>query len=206
VIAYATAPGTTADDGDGANSPYTTALLRALATPGKKAEEVFKDTRVQLARTTNNRQISWESSSLIGDFYFTPAAGATAAPALPPPAVAPAPPAASVEPQSQPRPQHQAAPAEEPASPPAKGRGKVVFDIVNGLERRIVQLYLSAASAGDWEENVLQAPLDAGDTLEMTVDDETSECLYDLRAVFKGRKDVERRGINICKLKSYTIE
>lgn len=209
VIAYATAPGTTADDGDGANSPYTTALLRALATPGKKAEEVFKDTRVQLARTTNNRQISWESSSLIGDFYFTPPAGAAAAPAAPP-AVVPEPAAAPAQarPAAPPATATAAPPSEpEPApAPPAKGRGKVVFDIVNGLDRRIIQLYLSAASAGDWEENVLQAPLDAGDTLEMTVDDETSECLYDLRAVFKGRKDVERRGINICKLKSYTIE
>ena len=84
VIAYATAPGTTASDGDGPNSPYTTALLQAMAIPGQKIEDVFKLTRSQLARATDNRQISWESSSLIGDFYFTgPVAAPSASPVLP---------------------------------------------------------------------------------------------------------------------------
>ena len=217
VIAYATAPGTTADDGDGVNSPYTTALLRSLATPGKKAEDVFKDTRVQLARTTNNRQISWESSSLIGDFYFSgtgappaatpPAPAATPAPAAVPAPLAtprPAPVAAAVEPPDEPQPAPATAPATTPR--PSSGRGKLAFDIVNGFERRIIQLYLAPSKTSDWEENVLESALDAGETLEMTVDDDSSECLYDLRAVFKGRKDFERRGINICKIKSYTIE
>ena len=208
IIAYATAPGTTADDGNGANSPYTTALLRALSQPGKKAEEVFKDTRIQLAQTTGNRQISWESSSLVGDFYFLPGGSAPAVTPVsaPTPAPAPAPPPAS---QSRPAP----AAAVEPAPPaaaatprPGKDRGKLVFDIVNSLDRRIIQLYLAPSSSDNWEENVLESSLDAGETLEMTVDDGSKECLYDLRAVMKGRKDVERRGINICKLKSYTIE
>ncbi len=222
VIAYATAPGTTAEDGTGANSPYTTALLRAMATPGKKVEEVFKDTRIELAHATNDRQISWESSSLVGDFYFSapggapPAHGATvhtppahgqeaghqvkpSAPSQPlAPALAPAsaPPTTTVPSKIR----------AEPAANTSRERGKIVFDIVNGLDRRVTQLFLAASSGTDWEENVLESPLEGGETLEMTVDDGTSECLYDLKAVFKGRKDFEEREINICKVQSFTIE
>lgn len=80
IIAYATAPGEVAlDGGSGANgnSPYTTALARAMATPGITIEETFKRTRRDVLAATGQRQIPWESSSLTGDFYFRP--GPTAA-------------------------------------------------------------------------------------------------------------------------------
>lgn len=70
LIAYATAPGSVAEDGDGRNGVYTGALLEALSKPGLKAEEVFKHVRVNVARDTARRQIPWESSSLTGDFVF----------------------------------------------------------------------------------------------------------------------------------------
>lgn len=70
LIAYATAPGSVAQDGDGRNGLYTEELLRALGKPGLKIEEVFKRVRVQVARRTNEQQIPWESSSLTGEFVF----------------------------------------------------------------------------------------------------------------------------------------
>ena len=210
VIAYATAPGTTAADGTGDNSPYTTALLRALSKPGKKVEEVFKDTRIELAHVTENKQISWESSSLVGDFYFSAPGGAPPAhPAALHNASAPSPQApAHSGPQHQPT---KVAPEPEGPSSPAQSlahdaRGKVVFDIVNGLAQPITRLYLVPSSSENWEDSLLDAPLDAGETLEMTVDDNVSECHYDLRAVFKGRKDLEHRNVNICKLTSFVVE
>jgi hypothetical protein len=78
LIAYATAPGSVAADGDGANGVYTEALLRALAVPGLKAEEVFKRVRIDVAAATSDRQVPWESSSLTGDFVFNAAGGASA--------------------------------------------------------------------------------------------------------------------------------
>ncbi|MEI7611222.1 MAG: hypothetical protein WCJ64_27870, partial [Rhodospirillaceae bacterium] len=84
--------------------------------------------------------------------------------------------------------------------------GKVVFDIVNGLAQPITRLYLVPSSSENWEDSLLDAPLDAGETLEMTVDDNVTECHYDLRAVFKGRKDLEHRNVNICKLTSFVVE
>ena len=72
LIAYSTAPGTVALDGDGKNSPYTKSLLEAMQTPGLKIEEVFKNVRRSVMAETQEKQVPWESSSLTGDFYFVP--------------------------------------------------------------------------------------------------------------------------------------
>lgn len=80
LIAYATAPGKVAQDGEGANSTYTTALLKVLGEPGLPVESVFKRVRAEVARATGDNQVPWEASSLTGDFYFaSPVARAPAA-------------------------------------------------------------------------------------------------------------------------------
>ncbi|MBD2300633.1 DUF2808 domain-containing protein [Nostoc sp. FACHB-190] len=70
LIAYSTAPGTVAFDGDGRNSPYTTALLRNMKAPNLDVEQMFKQVRADVLNTTNGKQTPWESSSLIGSFTF----------------------------------------------------------------------------------------------------------------------------------------
>ncbi len=69
-IAYATAPGQVAYDGDLGNSPYTLALTRAISTPNLTIEQVFKQARREVLATTKDKQIPWENSSITGDFYF----------------------------------------------------------------------------------------------------------------------------------------
>jgi caspase domain-containing protein len=71
VIAYSTAPGEVADDGDGRDSPYTTALASAMRQSHEPVEQVFKHVRVSVLDVTKGKQTPWESSSLTGDFYFT---------------------------------------------------------------------------------------------------------------------------------------
>ncbi len=70
LISYSTAPGKVAYDGSGANSPFTKWLLKVIPKYGLKVEEVFKLVRKEVAIETDGKQIPWESSSLIGDFYF----------------------------------------------------------------------------------------------------------------------------------------
>lgn len=77
LIAYATAPGSIASDGDGKNGLYTSALLEALEAPGLKVEEVFKEVRKKVSHASRGQQIPWESSSLTGDFVFNPAQAQT---------------------------------------------------------------------------------------------------------------------------------
>jgi formylglycine-generating enzyme required for sulfatase activity len=99
-IAYSTAPGQTAADGKGKNSPYTAALAKAIMKPGIAIEEAFRDARVDVLAETGKEQIPWESSSLTGAFQFNPGAKvaepqvAAAAPAPAPAATQPAAPAA----------------------------------------------------------------------------------------------------------------
>lgn len=89
LIAYATAPGKVASDGDGNNGLYTQELLRHLQTPGLPLEAVFKRVRNGVMQGSGDAQTPWEASSLTGDFFFRPAADAGAAassPAVPSPA------------------------------------------------------------------------------------------------------------------------
>lgn len=69
-IAYASAPGSAALDGKGANSPFTGALSRGILEGGEPIEQVFKQVRVAVVDETGGRQTPWDSSSLTDDFYF----------------------------------------------------------------------------------------------------------------------------------------
>ena len=79
LVAYATAPGSVAADGDGKNGLYTEELLEALREPGLKIEEVFKRVRINVARRSKGAQTPWESSSLTGDLVVNGTAGVTTA-------------------------------------------------------------------------------------------------------------------------------
>jgi len=72
IIAYATSPGKVAADGDARerNSPYTKNLLKAMQSPNKPIEQVFKEVRRAVQDETKNQQTPWENTSLSGDFYF----------------------------------------------------------------------------------------------------------------------------------------
>lgn len=74
-LSYSTSPGAEAEDGQGTDSPYTTALLTAARTPGLPIEQAFKQVRVAVNKATNGRQTPWESSSLTEDFRFVSASG-----------------------------------------------------------------------------------------------------------------------------------
>ncbi len=70
IIAYATAPGMVADDGNGRNSPYTKNLVKAMQMPNIPIELMFKEVRKAVREETKGKQTPWENTSLSGDFYF----------------------------------------------------------------------------------------------------------------------------------------
>ena len=72
LIAFATAPGRVALDGEGRNSPYTAKLIRSMQRTGLTIGQVFRQVRADVVELSNGEQIPWESSSLIQDFYFKP--------------------------------------------------------------------------------------------------------------------------------------
>src|SRR6195256_1707138 len=77
-MSFSTSPGAEAEDGRGADSPYTTALLSAAKEPGLSIEDTFKRVRVSVNKATEGRQTPWDSSSLTDDFRFFPGSGAAA--------------------------------------------------------------------------------------------------------------------------------
>jgi hypothetical protein len=74
LIAYATAPGNTAADGNGSNGLFTENLLREIRVPNAKIEDVLKRVRLGVRRSSQGAQIPWETTSLEDDFYFLPPA------------------------------------------------------------------------------------------------------------------------------------
>lgn len=73
-VAYATAPGSVASDGTGKNGLYTQELLKAIEIKGLLIEQVFKEVRRNVLKLSGEKQYTWDSSNIIGDFYFYPPA------------------------------------------------------------------------------------------------------------------------------------
>lgn len=75
IIAYSTSADCTAFDGQGSNGLYTQVLKDAMLIPNLKIEEMFKFVRNKVFEISTNQygdeQLSWEYSSLVGDFYFS---------------------------------------------------------------------------------------------------------------------------------------
>jgi len=71
LLAYSTAPGEVAADGYGKNSPYTSALIKAIQKPNQHVLLAFQDVASEVQQNTKGKQIPWTSSSLTSDFYFS---------------------------------------------------------------------------------------------------------------------------------------
>ncbi len=84
LIAYAAKAGSTAADGDNKNSPFTTALVQHIATPGLDVRKAFGFVRDDVLKVTNNHQEPYVYGSLGGeDVPLVPAKAAPPASAAP---------------------------------------------------------------------------------------------------------------------------
>ncbi|MET4445586.1 putative caspase-like protein/Flp pilus assembly protein TadD [Bradyrhizobium sp. GM2.2] len=70
LIAFATAPGQVALDGEGANSPFSAALSRHIGTPGLEVQQMLTRVRAEVVSTTKSKQVPWSNSSLLGEVYL----------------------------------------------------------------------------------------------------------------------------------------
>src|SRR5712672_3656033 len=85
LIAYSAKAGSTAADGDGKNSPFTTALANHLTTPGLDVRRAFGFVRDEVLKTTGNRQEPFVYGSLGGeDVPLVPAPAKVEPPAAAP--------------------------------------------------------------------------------------------------------------------------
>ncbi|WP_284311548.1 caspase family protein [Labrys miyagiensis] len=68
LIAFSTAPGSVAQDGSGRNSPFTTALLAHMETPGLDIRQMFGQVRADVDQSTQGGQTPWVNEAIIGSF------------------------------------------------------------------------------------------------------------------------------------------
>ncbi|WP_027059502.1 caspase family protein [Mesorhizobium loti] len=84
LIAYATDPGAIAFDGDGADSPYSTALAKHLTEPGVEIQSALTRVRGEVTETTQGRQRPWHNASLGREVFLGKPVAAAAPPAVNP--------------------------------------------------------------------------------------------------------------------------
>ena len=71
LVAFSTAPGKTASDGNTGTSPYASAFAESVIIPGLRVREVFDRVREKVTERTRGAQEPWETSAIHEDFYFT---------------------------------------------------------------------------------------------------------------------------------------
>ncbi|MGY3354823.1 putative caspase-like protein [Bradyrhizobium sp. GM0.4] len=72
LIAFSTAPGRVAEDGNTDHSPFTKALLNNIEQPGVEVRRMMSNVRREVREATGGQQVPWENSALEGEFYFKP--------------------------------------------------------------------------------------------------------------------------------------
>ena len=70
LLAFATAPGQVALDGDGSNSPFSAALTRHIGTPGLEVQSMLTRVRADVVAATKSKQVPWSNSSLLGEVFL----------------------------------------------------------------------------------------------------------------------------------------
>jgi formylglycine-generating enzyme required for sulfatase activity len=83
-VAFSAAPGqTAADAGGGANSPFTSSLVKHLATPELDINDVLRKVRADVLSATGQKQNPWSMDNLTGGFRFVSAAVGGTTPPVP---------------------------------------------------------------------------------------------------------------------------
>ncbi|MCF8150027.1 MAG: caspase family protein [Burkholderiaceae bacterium] len=70
LLAYATAPGSVASDGEGDNGLYTGNLVRELNNRGTRIEDALKRVRLNVRLASQGQQIPWETTSLESEVFI----------------------------------------------------------------------------------------------------------------------------------------
>src|SRR4051812_41940222 len=92
-----------------------------------------------------------------------------------------------------------------PAGAAPDGKNRKVT-VVNVSTQTVRELYASPITATTWEEDLLgQRTLTAGQSISANIDNGTTECYYDLKAVMANGKAWEHREVNVCAASKWVI-
>ncbi|HEY0114161.1 MAG TPA: hypothetical protein VGB54_00425 [Allosphingosinicella sp.] len=89
------------------------------------------------------------------------------------------------------------------SSAPAAAPGDATnqnFTIRNRTGHVVTEVYVSAISTNDWEEDVLgRDTLPNGESVEITFERAETQCNWDLKLVFDDGTSLEQRNVNLCR-------
>lgn len=75
------------------------------------------------------------------------------------------------------------------------------FTVLNTTGYPIAEVYVSASSKDEWEEDVLgKDVLSEGERTKIRFDADEDACLWDLKVVYSDDESAEWQGINLCKV------
>jgi hypothetical protein len=78
-------------------------------------------------------------------------------------------------------------------------------NIVNNTGYTIVEFYASSVGQNSWQEDILgRDVLPSGSSVTINIDDGTGYCKYDFRAKFEDGDIVEKQGVNVCEIGTFT--
>lgn len=79
--------------------------------------------------------------------------------------------------------------------------------IVNNTGFTIVRFFGSNTGSKSWEEDILgEDVLPSGSSVVINFDDSSGYCMFDFRAEFEDGDVLERAGVNICEIATFTYE
>lgn len=79
--------------------------------------------------------------------------------------------------------------------------------IINNTGFTIVRFFGSNTGSGSWEEDILgEDVLPSGSSVVINFDDSTGYCMFDFRAEFEDGDVLERGGVNVCEIGTFTYE
>ena len=91
-------------------------------------------------------------------------------------------------------------------APLAAHAADVKFDLVNNSARAVKNFYTSSADTTDWQEDVLgEDTIAPGATDTITITTAGDQCLYDMRFIMEDDAELIEKGIDVCKLNTYTL-
>lgn len=80
-------------------------------------------------------------------------------------------------------------------------------EIINNTGFTIVEFYGSNTGSDSWEEDILGTDvLPSGSSVVIDFDDRSGYCKFDFRAVFEDGDVLEKGGVNICEIATFTYQ
>ena len=78
-------------------------------------------------------------------------------------------------------------------------------EIVNKTGMPLTHFYASNSGTSSWEEDILGRDVVAdGDSVTININDGTGACKFDFKAVFESGASLEKGGIDVCQISTYT--